>query len=201
MWWTNSRTRNGSPGYFDIGRVRHLKEFIIGNHPWFRISNQCCLWTKKKVAKAANTELGADLELIGIRRSEGGARKTISTCFTSRDNGLDTYRPLLWFSNADKADYCRIFGIRHSDCYTVWGFERTGCVGCPFNPNVMAELEVARMFEPKLVAAAESVFRGSYEYTRAFREFQRSRNTGQMTLDLRHARTRMGDSERGRPSS
>lgn len=187
-WWTNGWTNDDKPGYFDIGRFAWLKEFMIENPPWFPISNRCCAHTKKYVARRANKELGVDLECIGVRRAEGGIRGVLNSCFTSHEDKADTYRPLLWWSDADKAAYERMFDIHHSDCYTVWGFQRTGCVGCPFNKYAEGELDIAAQYEPGLAKAARHIFKDSYEYTRMYRDFQRSHKTGQMTLDLRHAR-------------
>lgn len=171
-WWTNSWTRvPGMPGYFDIGRNRWLKEFIMENPPTFPISNRCCEYAKKRVAAQVNAELGVDLELVGVRKAERGVRATIGTCFTAHEGGVDVYRPLYWLSNGDRADYHRIFGLRHSDCYEEWGFTRTGCVGCPFNINAASELEIARQHEPRLVAAVERVFADSYEYTRRYHDY------------------------------
>lgn len=187
-WWCDKWTRTSEPGWFDIGRFRLLREFIVKNPPWFKVSNKCCEYTKKKVAAQANREFGVDLELIGIRKSEGGARSTISQCFSRHEGGVDTYRPLLWFSDADKADYERQFGITHSDCYKEWGFRRTGCVGCPFGKKIEWELDTAKRYEPNLVRAARSVFADSYKYTSMYRAYVAEHSTGQMRLDLRHAR-------------
>ena len=182
-WWCNKWTRfEGRPGWFDIGRSPGLKEFIVANPPEFRISNKCCEYAKKRVAKDAYKELGADLECIGIRKMEGGARAGISQCFTRHEDRADTYRPLLWYKVPDLEDYRRIFGIRRSDCYEVWGFKRTGCVGCPFGRKVLDELAIAERYEPRLARAARKVFADSYEYTRQFREF--AADMGQMRLSL-----------------
>lgn len=51
--------------------------------------------------------------------------------------------------------------------------KRTGCVGCPYSPKVMEELEIIRKFEPALYTAAQHIFGDSYEYTRKYREFQK----------------------------
>ena len=187
-WWCNRWTKyEGEPGWFDIGRNKLLKEFIVDSPPTFAISNKCCTYAKKYVASDVYKDLNIDIELIGIRKREGGARAAISKCFSAHDEKADTYRPLLWFSNRDKADYVRLFGIHHSDCYTLWGFTRTGCVGCPFNRNASSELMTAEMFEPRLARAARKVFADSYEYTRMYNDYKR-RGEGQMSLDLRHAR-------------
>ncbi len=190
-WWTNAWTRTGRPGFFDIGRNSMLKEFMTLCPPDFPISDKCCTYTKKDLAKRVNRELGADVDLVGVREAEGGVRKATAAyrkgCFTAKEDGTDHYRPLYWWSDSDKAQWNEMFGVVNSDCYTMWGFKRTGCVGCPFNRNVIGELEIARQHEPQMVRAVERVFARSYEYTAQYHEFRRSHG-GQMRLDLRHAR-------------
>lgn len=190
-WWTNSWTRTDEPGSFDIGRVTHLRDFIIENPPDFRISDKCCYYAKKLVGRSVNAELGIDVELVGVRKAEGGIRaSSYKSCFdvASNDRMYDVYRPLFWFSNQDKAQYEGIFGVTHSDCYSVYGFARTGCSCCPFGRKLDLELSTIKEYEPNMYKAVTTVFADSYEYTRRFREFQRERRTGQMAFDLRHAR-------------
>jgi hypothetical protein len=75
-------------------------------------------------------------------------------------------------SDTDKAEYCEHYGVRHSDCYEVWGMKRTGCAGCPFARNYEEELELARQYEPKFYRAMNAVFGESYEYRRKFEKFR-----------------------------
>ena len=184
-WWTNRWTRTGYPEHFDIGRVSMLKEFIMANPPWFRISGKCCQYTKKNLAKRALRDLGCDLDIIGVRKAEGGMRAASNTCFTG--GAVDKYRPLYWWDNATREEYERAFAITHSECYGTYGLKRTGCAMCPFGLIRDREHEVARTYEPKLFKAASIVFKDTIEYTRMFQEF-RGRSTGQMVLNLRHAR-------------
>lgn len=187
-WWCNRHTRiPGKPGRFDIGRNKWLKEFMVENPPTFKISNKCCTYTKKKVGNQADRDLGIDLKLIGLRKSEGGIRQKLNVCYTHHDD-VSIYYPLLWFNNDDKAEYDRMFGIRHSDCYEVWGFKRTGCVGCPFARSVEEQLDVSSLFEPKLVNAVRYVFKDSYEYTMAYRQFVARRKDETNDLSLRYQR-------------
>ena len=51
--------------------------------------------------------------------------------------------------------------------------KRTGCVGCPFNPRIAAELEIIKEHEPNLYKAAVAVFGKSYEYTEKYHEFRK----------------------------
>ena len=159
QWWCN-------------GRNKYLKEFIIKYPPDFDISAKCCDISKKKPSKDYKYNMGSDIDMIGVRKAEGGIRNTIyKNCFTSYDNGCDAFRPVFWFTDDDKKDYENAYGIKHSRCYTEYGMKRTGCVGCPFNIHITEELDIIQRFEPKLYKAAVTVFGKSYDYTRKYMEF------------------------------
>jgi 3'-phosphoadenosine 5'-phosphosulfate sulfotransferase (PAPS reductase)/FAD synthetase len=110
-----------------------------------------------------------------MRRAEGGRRAgSIATCFTpGKDFKPDNYRPLWFWTDADKAVYKEWRGLRYSDCYEVWGLKRTGCVGCPCNSKAEQELEIVERYEPQLAKAARRVFGASYDYKRRYAEFKR----------------------------
>lgn len=177
QWWCNAyyTPENGikQMSRFSINRNRFLKEFIMQNPPDFPISNKCCEYSKKKPAKKLIKEYDADLEVTGIRKAEGGIRAAnFKTCFSaSKSKNCDTYRPVFWYTNADKKEYEEHFGVEHSKCYTEYGLIRTGCVGCPFSKHINEELSVIQRYEPKLYNAAIHVFGKSYEYTAKYREF------------------------------
>ena len=177
QWWCNARysDENGvqQMSRFSINRNRFLKEFIMQNPPDFPISNKCCEYAKKQPAKKFIKETDTDLEITGIRKSEGGIRSAnYKTCFSnSKSKGCDTYRPLFWYTDGDKKAYEEHFEIQHSRCYTEYGLKRTGCVGCPFNKHINEELEIIKVNEPELYKAAVNIFGKSYEYTRKYREF------------------------------
>lgn len=178
-WWCNYSDlyENGKikSSKFSISRNRWLKEFIIANPPDFPISDKCCEYTKKKLAVLMIRIYGADLEITGIRKAEGGIRSAnYKTCFSlNRKKNCNTFRPVFWFTDNDKKIYEEHFGVVHNRCYTDYGMKRTGCVGCPFNPRVMNELKIIQTYEPKLYKAAVNIFGKSYEYTRKYREFQK----------------------------
>lgn len=186
-WWCNQWTRTEEAGWFDIGRIRYLKEFMIENPPDFPISAKCCKHAKKNVSRRLEREMDADLTVIGVRRAEGGVRAAHKQCFDRGGHGTDTYRPLFWLSNDDKAAYDRLFGISHSDCYRVWGFSRTGCAGCPYGRSRAQELSIIEHFEPNIAKACRKVFGESYEYTRRFHKFRdemRAKESGQMCFEF-----------------
>lgn len=186
-WWCDGYTRTGKPGYYDIGSAPYLKEFILRNPPAFRISAKCCEWAKKRVSRRVVAEGGYDVRVIGIRKAEGGIRAKTADARCFRKGPVDSYYPLFWMTDADRAEYERMFGVRHSDCYELWGFRRTGCVGCPYNRRLERDLRVSQGWEPGVANVARRVFADAYEYTRMYHEFRarmRAEERGQMMLPL-----------------
>ena len=178
-WWCNEwkKGEKGQESKFNIGYTRGLKEFMLANPPTFRISSKCCNGAKKDNAKNYLKAYGADLNMVGIRKAEGGIRSSAyKTCFDNATNGQswDNYRPIFWYTDEDKDYYEQFFDVKHSDCYSVYGLKRTGCAGCPFGKNFEHELEICKVHEPKLYKAINNIFGESYEYTRAFLRFRQS---------------------------
>lgn len=166
-WWTEKQT-----GQFAL--KPELKQFLIEHPPNFRISDRCCDCAKKSTAKSFYKEYDPDLDIQGIRKSEGGPRATAyKNCFSKdSDKSFDKYRPLFFWTDEDKRIYKEWRGITYSDCYEIWGFKRTGCVGCPCAANSVPQLEMARKYEPNKVKAAYAVFGKSYEYREKYNEFK-----------------------------
>ncbi len=176
QWWCVERysDKDGVQkiSRFSIYRNKWLKEFIISNPPDFPISNECCEYAKKRPAKRVIKDFGADLNITGIRKAEGGIRSaSFTSCFSESPTGCDTFRPIFFYTDYDKQVYNEFLGVKNSRCYTEYGMKRTSCVGCPFNRKVLDELEIIKAFEPKLYKAAVGIFGKSYEYTAKYRAF------------------------------
>lgn len=172
-WWCNKRECVS----FNIKYNKWLKEFIIENPPDFKISNKCCNYAKKKVAAQLIKSNNYDLNIVGVRRAEGGLRQLIyKNCFDSNDNGVDNYRPLFWYLDKDKEEYEQCFGVTHSDCYTEYGLKRTGCAGCSFGRDFQDELKIIQEHEPRLFAAVNNIFGKAYEYTKKYKKFCKEKN-------------------------
>lgn len=169
-WWCN---KWGEKSKFNISYNKYLKEFMILNPPKFKISNKCCHYAKKLVAKKFKENGNFDLSIQGVRKAEGGARSSAyKNCFSpATDNTIDEYRPLFWYKKETKEEYKNAYNIRYSDCYEIWGLPRTGCSGCPYARDFEFELEAVKQFEPKLYKALIKVFGKSYEYTRQYKIF------------------------------
>lgn len=180
-WWCNchDKKRNGSESSFNINYNKYLKEFMIDNPPEFKISQKCCWGAKKINAHKILKQLNADLNIVGIRKAEGGARSNAyKNCFSNNKmkKDYDDYRPIFWFSDKDEKEYIDFYKIKNSNCYLKYGLKRTGCAGCPFGNDFEYELENAKQYEPKLYNAINNIFQESYKYTRAYLEYKNKKN-------------------------
>ena len=122
---------------------------------------------------------------LGLRKAEGGIRSQyFKNCFTSNVDGkADDYRPIFWLTDKDKQDYKEHYCIRYSDCYEVWGMDRTGSPGCPYGKEFEQELEFMEKYEPKFYKAAWNIFGSSYEYTRGYLKFREEMKKKQKTKE------------------
>lgn len=161
-WWCNDW---GDKSRFNISWNKGLKEKLTGEKLSFRVSAMCCTCSKKRPLADYQKRVNCDLLITGERKSEGGARAGRHlNCFETKSNGLDHYMPLWFWNDETKQYYVEAEKIVHSDCYTVYGLKRTGCVGCPFGRNIADELRVISEHEPKLYKLVWSVFGKAYEY-------------------------------------
>lgn len=168
-WWCNNNLSDN----FNIRRNKYLKEFILENNPTFKISSKCCKYAKKDLIHNLLKEESYDLNVFGVRKSEGGIRTTAyKNCFDEAEK-YDNYRPLFWYKDLDKEDYEKAYRIKHSDCYSEYGLKRTGCCGCPYGRDFEEELNVINEHEPRLYKAVNYIFHDSYEYTRKYKEFKK----------------------------
>jgi len=184
--WFFDRRGNTASGKsrFSIARFAMLREFVSAYPPLFKISEKCCEHAKKRPSRLYYKANDIDLAVTGMRRAEGGARSgVISSCFSlGKDGAPDNYRPVWYWTDADKALYKSWRELRYSDCYEIWGMTRTGCVGCPCNSNALIELDTVRQYEPQLVKAAFGIFGESYNYKAQYNEFKRQhKNTARAT--------------------
>ena len=172
-WWCDDfeDTSNGISSY-NISYNQYLKEFLMKYPPDFLISNKCCHYAKKKVASDYKRHGKFDMNMYGVRKAEGGARKgAYKNCFSTKKGKADEYRPIFWYRSEDKKEYEDYYDVVHSRCYSEYCLKRTGCAGCPYARNFEEELEAMRVFEPALYKAVNNVFGKSYEYTRKYRKY------------------------------
>lgn len=180
-WWCNTKPSKAH----NICQNKWLKEFMVENPPTCNFASKCCLYAKEYVAKKMIKDGKYDLHIVGVRKAEGGVRKTAyKTCFDETDSGCDNYRPLFWYNNNDKKDYESAYAIEYSKCYSKYGLKRTGCAGCPFGRDFEFELQIIQEHEPKLFKAVNNIFGESYDYTRQYREFYKMMNEKEKQLKI-----------------
>jgi len=176
-WYFSRRPPSKSgKSKFDIRRFKLLREFIMANPPDFIISDRCCDFAKKNVAREFDKKFKPDLKINGMRKAEGGRRAgSVKNCFTpANDTSVANYRPLWFWSDEDKRIYKEWRGIMYSDCYEIWGFQRTGCCCCPCSSKASEELKIAEQYEPNKAKAAYTVFGKSYAYREAYNAFKKT---------------------------
>lgn len=178
-WWCN--VSQGKTSQYTIQRAPYLKEFMVQNPPNFKISDKCCLYSKKIPSKEYRKDKGFDLQCLGIRLAEEGVRAgSIKHCY-SESSDIDSYRPVFYFKDDDKKQYAEHYKIKFSDCYEKYGLYRTGCFGCPFGKRFEEELECIAEHEPKLFLAANKIFEKSYDYTRKYLLFREDMKNNKQT--------------------
>lgn len=166
-WWYNRHMRH----IWNVSNYRYLRDFLVMYPPEFLISDKCCHYSKKLPADRLQHAGNVDIVILGLRSSEGGMRKVMQNCLMYSKRRGTRFLPILHFNTHDKEVYKDLYGVVNSDAYTVYQFKRTGCSGCPYNPNLFQELETLRRYEPRLAKVAEAIFAPSYEYTKLYMQF------------------------------
>ena len=128
-------------------------------------SPACCSYMKKKPFAKYSKENGVKGFMVGIREGEGGARsmnaksrsmktddnKTPCTVITG---GVIKKMPLIDWTNEIVDEFIKEHSVPLSTAYTEYGFDRTGCMGCPFAKNVAFNLKYLYDYEPNRYKAA-----------------------------------------------
>lgn len=170
-WWHNKHHRE----WWNVRNHHYLRDFLSTYPPRFTISDKCCHYSKKLPSDRLQRSGDYDLVILGVRRAEGGERKSIKNCLMYSERRGTRFLPILHFSHKDKQIYNQLYGVTNSEVYTVYGLHRTGCAGCPYNPNLFVENETLKKYEQGLVKAAENIFAPAYEYTRLYMRYCEAR--------------------------
>lgn len=140
----------------------------------FRISNKCCELSKKVPFKNYIKKNNVDLNIIGVRQDEGGVRAiAMKNCFKDKGRWKEYY-PILHFTDNEIWEIIKEKQIPLSDCYTVYGLKRTGCVGCPFSLDWKKNLDVLKKYEPNKYNYAYNMYKDVYKIQEL--KYQRGKN-------------------------
>lgn len=102
-----------------------------------------------------------------MMRDEGGARSNIDCIVTRRDKVIK-FHPLSKVSTDWENWFIEKYNIKLCDLYyEPYNFERTGCKGCPFNPNLQEQLSTMSTYFPTERKQCEIIWKPVYdEYRR-----------------------------------
>ncbi len=120
-------------------------------HDDFQIvpSYKCCDYMKKKPFEKYAKEFGMRGNAQGVRTGEGGARDSAANVRVSKGGKLCTWvkhgiiqkAPIIDWSEKDVDEFVDHYNVPLSDAYTKYGFDRTGCMGCPYAKHIDKQLE------------------------------------------------------------
>ena len=125
-------------------------------------SDKCCDWMKKKPFQHYAKESGMLGAMQGVRISEGGARDSAATkrvnsggkLCTWVKNGIIQKAPIIDWNDEEIEEFIASYDVPLSEAYTKYGFDRTGCMACPFSKYIAHDLEYLHEHEPNRYKAA-----------------------------------------------
>lgn len=160
--WAIDRIQNKTGRFGFSENEKRMIQYCIDNG--IEIFERCCYHAKKSPVAQYMKQNECELNVTGERRCEGGIRASSHTsCFETHKNGQNKYMPLWFWDNETKKEFKELEKIKYSDCYEIYGMKRTGCVGCPFNVNIGADLEIMKIYEPEIFDLCIYVFGVSYK--------------------------------------
>ena len=130
-----------------------------------KVSDKCCQNLKKKPITKWQKENGKSITITGMRRAEGGERKSIKGCIITDKNGkAKKFHPLLVVSDEWEEWYLKERGIKLCPLYyPPFNFKRTGCKGCPFALDLQEQLSTMSLYLPKEREQCEFIWKPVYE--------------------------------------
>lgn len=126
------------------------------------MSEKCCDWLKKKPFHKYYKGNGIKGAMQGTMASEGGARNSAfqarvssggKPCTWVKD-GVIQKAPIIEWSAEDVNEFVKDYNVPLSRAYTEFGFNRTGCMACPFALDVDKNLLYLHDHEPNRYKAA-----------------------------------------------
>lgn len=125
-------------------------------------SDRCCKYMKKEPMHKYEQENGMVGGIVGIRSGEKGARELATKRRVKEGGKLCTFyqqgyirkAPIIDWTDEDVDNFIKEYNVPLSDAYTKYGFDRTGCMACPFARFVDRDLEYLYNHEPNRYKAA-----------------------------------------------
>ena len=123
---------------------------------------ECCNVMKKHPMAKYETDSGKKGCAIGLRMEEGGVRELSAKNRVATNRKLCTYTkgktlykmPIIDWSNDEVEQFIKKNNVPLSKAYTEFGFERTGCMACPYSSNLNHDLNYLYYHEQNRYKAA-----------------------------------------------
>ena len=150
-------------GYYKSTMISDHDLHLI--HPDFdiRIDNKCCQYLKKKPFDKWAKDHDVKGYMTGERAAEGGARlsnmqarinKGESACTRTKGDQI-VKLPIIDWTDEDIDEFIKAYNVPLSKAYTIYGADRTGCIGCPFaGKRLSTSLKSLYDYEPLRYQAA-----------------------------------------------
>ncbi|MBQ0111952.1 MAG: phosphoadenosine phosphosulfate reductase family protein [Bacteroidales bacterium] len=124
-----------------------------------KISDKCCYRLKKEPAKKWAKENNKTISITGIRKEEKGLRWNKDSCTIFQSGNLKKFHPLMPVDESFINEFIKQYDVQLLELYyEPFNFERTGCKGCPFNPNLRKDLEIMKKFMPTEATNCEKIW-------------------------------------------
>lgn len=132
----------------------------------YKVSKVCCDYLKKYPFADYSLHNNMKGTITGIRVAEGGVRSQVyKSCISHRkvNNMIEVFATPIWdWSDETVDEFVKTYDVKLSRAYTVYGFKRTGCAGCPFSQNLEYDLPILKKYEPKKYKMVMALFRRMY---------------------------------------
>lgn len=156
----DGKTLSGHPSWKN--RIADKDIHVLSDDFDINVSDSCCAWMKKKPFEVYEIQNGMKGAIVGIRMAEGGVREDETKKRVRKGGKICTVvgksitkkYPIIDWSEEDIERFISKYNVPLSDAYTKYGFERTGCMACPYAKNVDKDLEYLFYHEPNRYKAS-----------------------------------------------
>lgn len=148
-----------------------------------KISDDCCKNLKEKPLSKWQQENNRPYGILGLMREEGGRRES-AQCMAFAGNKLKNFQPLVAITKEWETWFIDQYDVELCDLYKPpYNLERTGCVGCPFNPRLQKTLDILAEKMPNERKKCEYIWKPVYEeYRRIGYRLRPNECEGQMSI-------------------
>ena len=163
-----------------------LLNYQFSNDFNIKISNLCCLKLKKEPVKKWAKNNNKAITLTGMRKSEGGTRKSLNCIITDKNNNAVKIHPLAVVTEQWENEFINLHNIKLCKLYyPPFNFKRTGCKGCPFALDLQEQLDVMQIHLPNEKKQCEMIWEPVYkEYRRIGYRLKKEGDFKQLQLDI-----------------